>query len=59
MQRPESMSALDAAAAIERGSLTCEALARACLERIATREPVIHAWRRSFASRGGWRRRST
>jgi len=45
MQRPESMSALDAAAAIERGSLTCEALARACLERIATREPVIHAWR--------------
>jgi Asp-tRNA(Asn)/Glu-tRNA(Gln) amidotransferase A subunit family amidase len=45
MQRPETMTALQAAAAIERGSLTCEALARACLERIAMREPFIHAWR--------------
>jgi Asp-tRNA(Asn)/Glu-tRNA(Gln) amidotransferase A subunit family amidase len=51
MQRPESMSALDAAAAIERGSLTCEALARACLERIAAREPVVHAWRELDAER--------
>jgi len=39
------MSALQAAAAIERGTLTCEALAHACLERIDAREPVVHAWR--------------
>ena len=51
MQRPESMSAVDASAAIERGSLTCEALARACLERIATREPIVHAWRELDADR--------
>ena len=51
MQRPESMSAVDASAAIERGSLTSEALARACLERIATREPIVHAWRELDADR--------
>jgi len=45
MQPPETLSALQAAAAIERGTLTCETLARACLERIDTREPVVHAWR--------------
>ena len=42
--RPETMTALQAASAIERGSLTCEALAQACLERIVLREPVVHAW---------------
>jgi Asp-tRNA(Asn)/Glu-tRNA(Gln) amidotransferase A subunit family amidase len=38
------MTAVEAATAIERGSLTCEALARACLERIELREPIVHAW---------------
>lgn len=51
MQRPDTMSALEAAAAIERGTLTCEALARACLERIDAREPVVHAWREIDAAR--------
>ena len=51
MQPPETMSALQAAAAIERGALTCEALARACLERIDAREPVVHAWREMDAAR--------
>src|SRR4051794_40134883 len=45
MKHPETLSALEAAAAIERGTLTCEALAHACLERIAAREAVVHAWR--------------
>jgi Asp-tRNA(Asn)/Glu-tRNA(Gln) amidotransferase A subunit family amidase len=45
------MSALQAAAAIERGTLTCEALAHACLERIGAREPVVHAWREIDAAR--------
>ena len=44
MRRPETMTALQAASAIEGGSLTCEALAHACLERIALRDPVVHAW---------------
>lgn len=51
MMRPEMMSALHAAAAIERGTLTCEALARACLERIDAREPGVHAWREFDAAR--------
>ena len=45
MQSPESMSALSAAKAIEGGALTCEALASACIARIAAREPIVHAWR--------------
>src|SRR6476469_5623241 len=51
MQSPESMTALSAATAIERGALTCEALARACLARIAVREPIVHAWRELDAQR--------
>lgn len=37
-------TALDAARRIADGSLTCEALARACLDRIAEREPAVQAW---------------
>lgn len=37
-------TALEAARRIADGSLTCEALARACLERIAEREPEVRAW---------------
>ena len=51
MQSPESMSASSAVTAIERGALTCEALARACLARIAAREPIVHAWRELDAQR--------
>ena len=39
-----SLSGVDIAARIARGELTCEAVARACLARIAEREPVLHAW---------------
>src|SRR4051812_24935252 len=51
MQHPETMSALQAAAAMERGALTCEALACACLARIEAREPVVQAWREIDAAR--------
>src|SRR5690349_5143046 len=51
MQSPESMTALCAVTAIEHGALTCEALARACLARIAAREPIVHAWRELDAQR--------
>ncbi|MCW2241547.1 amidase [Azospirillum canadense] len=37
-------TALEAAGRIADGSLTCEALTRACLERIAEREPAVQAW---------------
>lgn len=37
-------TALEALRRIADGSMTCEALARACLERIAEREPAVHAW---------------
>ena len=40
----EAMTALDIAKAIEQGTLTCEAVAEACLARIAAREPQVHAW---------------
>lgn len=39
-----TLTATQAAAAIESGALTCEALVRACLERIGEREPVVHAF---------------
>lgn len=37
-------TAREIAAAINRGELTCEAVTRACLDRIAAREPDVHAW---------------
>jgi Asp-tRNA(Asn)/Glu-tRNA(Gln) amidotransferase A subunit family amidase len=39
-----TLSGLQIAAAIEQRTLSCEAFAHAYLERIASREPVVHAW---------------
>ena len=38
------LSASEAVVAIEGGSLTAEKLVRACLDRIAARDPVVKAW---------------
>jgi amidase len=38
------LTATEVVAAIVRGSATCEAVARACLDCIAAREPVVQAW---------------
>ena len=38
------LSATEAVAAIERGKLTAEKVVRACLDRIAEREPAVKAW---------------
>jgi amidase len=38
------LTATEIAARLDAGSVTCEAVARACLDRIAEREPVVHAW---------------
>jgi Asp-tRNA(Asn)/Glu-tRNA(Gln) amidotransferase A subunit family amidase len=38
------LSALEITAAIGSGRTTCEAVTRACLERIAEREPKVQAW---------------
>ena len=38
------LSAAQASAAMAAGQLTSEQLTRACLERIAAREPLVHAW---------------
>ena len=37
-------SLVETVAAINRGETTCEAVTRACLDRIAAREPVVQAW---------------
>jgi amidase len=38
------LTATEIAAAIGQGAVTCEAVVRACLDRIAAREPQVHAW---------------
>jgi Asp-tRNA(Asn)/Glu-tRNA(Gln) amidotransferase A subunit family amidase len=38
------LSAAEVAAAISSGRVNCETIARACLERIEQREPVVRAW---------------
>jgi Asp-tRNA(Asn)/Glu-tRNA(Gln) amidotransferase A subunit family amidase len=43
-QAPNEMTAIDALAAMADGRLSAEALVRACLERIAARDPVVHAF---------------
>src|SRR5215510_11075892 len=44
LTRPERLSAAEAAQAIRDRTLTAEALTRACLARIADREPTVKAW---------------
>lgn len=44
MKPLHTWGALEAAQAIAAGTLTSEALVRACLERIAEREPAVQAW---------------
>ena len=43
-KRPNELSAGEAARALAQGELTAEALARACLDRIAERDGVVQAW---------------
>jgi Asp-tRNA(Asn)/Glu-tRNA(Gln) amidotransferase A subunit family amidase len=43
-KKPNQLSAAQAARAIAAGELTCEALAAACLERIAERDERVRAW---------------
>ena len=43
-KRPNELSAGVAARALAQGELTAEALARACLDRIAERDGVVQAW---------------
>ena len=41
---PNELTAVAAVREIAAGRLTCEALARACLDRMAQREPLVHAF---------------
>ena len=41
---PHTLSISGAAAAIAKGDLSAEALVRSCLERVAAREPAVHAF---------------
>ena len=38
------LTAAEIAMAIGGGTVTCEAVVRACLDRVAAREPQVHAW---------------
>lgn len=44
MRALNELTATEIAAAIAAGRTTCEAVARACLDRIAAREPQVQAW---------------
>ena len=52
------LTATEIVAAIGAGDTTCEAVARACLERIGAREPQVQAWQYLDAERvfreGSW-----
>src|SRR5512134_1055878 len=41
---PRRLSATEIVRATTAGEITCEAVTRACLDRIAARESVVHAW---------------
>ena len=43
-ERPNELTAMEAARRIDAGEITVEALVRACLERIEEREPELAAW---------------
>ena len=55
-QAPNELDAVEALAAIAAGRLTAEALTRACLERIAARDSVVHAF--AYLDPGARARRS-
>ncbi len=42
--RFNELSAADIVSAVAGGTVTCEAVARACIERVASRESVVKAW---------------
>ena len=42
--KPNELTVRELAARIARGEASCEALMRACLERIAEREAMVRAW---------------
>ncbi len=45
IDRPlHQLSAAEIAAAVSAGEVNCEAIARACLERVREREPIVRAW---------------
>ena len=44
ISRPNEWTATEIVAAIESGTTSCEAVVRACLERIAEREAAVGAW---------------
>ena len=46
-----ALTATDIVQAIRRGHTTCEAVARACLDHIAVREPAVQAWQYLDADR--------
>ncbi|MPZ44186.1 MAG: amidase [Betaproteobacteria bacterium] len=48
---PNEWTASEIATATRSGSLTCEAVIRACLERILAREPAVQAWQHLDAER--------
>jgi hypothetical protein len=43
-QSLHALTATDIVQAIRHGHTTCEAVARACLDHIAVREPAVQAW---------------